>query len=669
MKFHKLFRACTVLGLANLGVLASCEVDVQTTEEIRSPLAANVPSSGRGAVATPDTGQNAEFYSGLSPHKLGVRHRNRAGRNSTLFAGAPALPNVEATIRSRSGAWAAAGAATFELKGTWSPNATFAWAANAEIVGSGARVNVIAPLAAGAVQVQSCVTDPPNGPLCVNTAHVIAPAAMVVKLDPVTTIGTWSGGRWIRIAGQVQNIAAAAPVVRLFVHTDVFYGVACATVDSNGRFSTIIHTANNVDRVVAMAMAPTYNWSSGPGCNSNFCFGRRDLLTGRYLPLPVDETNVQAFAVYYAKRESIVTALDELKQRSMATSVPGAMQPARLVRSELDGEVCFLYDQALAAIAFVDAGDRLAAEQILNALVNVQRSDGSWYFAYRGNGTSDFPSAGDVRYAGAVAWVALALNAYAQAYGIGRYAASHAQLMSYISSQMITVDGARAMRFNPADINSTPWDERSQTALEHAIDAYAAMDGYQRLLSNAQYAFELDGIATYIAHRWNGADFSPGFMLNQGANTTELYLDTQAWTPLALGALGAAYAAGLQTNCAQLFEPAGTLGGGAGIRGFYHFRWRTGPGAMSPFVWSEGTAGMALAMQRFAPTMSCNGRTASDLLADLDSIAVPGGLPASTDNTLSDFSESPATASLAWYLFARSGLNPFRPWEARTPVL
>ena len=111
------------------------------------------------------------------------------------------------------------------------------------------------------------------------------------------------------------------------------------------------------------------------------------------------------------------------------------------------------------------------------------------------------------------------------------------------------------------------------------------------------------------------------------------------------------------------------MSGMPGVRGYFHFRWRAGTAAVSPFVWTEGSAGMALALQRFAPTTTCQGRDAGALLADLDSIMTPAGLPASTDNSLSDFSESPATAGLAWYIFARVGVNPFRTWEPLSPVL
>jgi hypothetical protein len=610
--------------------------------------------------------EQSAFYSGLSPHKLGNRSRVGHGESHNSFKAAPVT--LEYSSFTRAGTWPVGRAATVELKGATSPTATYTWFSDGQIVGTGARVNIAAPTVPGPINVHACATDATDGTTCADATYTAVPALTTVELDPITTVATWSGGRWIRIAGRVNNMPATAPIIRLYVHTDVFYSVASATVSATGQFAATIHTANNVDRVAAVAMLPSYDWTKASGCTTNYCIGRRDALTGRWLPMPIDETNVLAFAVHYAGREIAMTAVEELKRRSMANNVNGAMQPARFIRSELDGDACFTYDQAVAAIALVSSGEQTAAEQVLNALVNVQRSDGSWYFAYRGNGSSDFPTAGDVRYMGAIAWVALAFNAYAQAYGITRYATAHSKVMDYLKNQMTDADGARAIRFNPSDLATTPWDERKQTAVEHTLDAYAAMIGYQRLLGTNAFDSEITSIETYVSKRWTGSDFTPGYMIDQGANTTELYLDTQSWTLLALGSNGTPYVSGLQTNCDQLFEPAGVVNGSAGVRGYFHFRWRTGTAAASPFVWSEGTAGMALAMQRYATTSQCRGRTASDLMSDLDSMVVRGGLPASTDNALSDFSESPATGGIGWYVFARLGINPFRPWEPRTPV-
>ncbi len=648
--------------------LVGCELEQpQASIDLVSKKDSNESDVDRGrSIEQSLEPETAMFYTGGSPHKLRARSRRRDNDRNLYRLATPA---ITATWATRTNTWSVGRAGTVEMLGSWAPETTFTWFADTEVLGAGPRVNLAAPLTTGTVNVRGCVNHPGEDTVCTDVPFTVVPALTEVVLAPVTTTGTWSGGRWIRISGQVKNMPAARPIVRLFVHTDVFYAIASAQVDAAGQFSIIIHTANNVDRVAAVAMAPTFDWTKAPGCNSNYCIGRRDVLTGRYLPVPIDEANVHAFAVYYAQRENAATAVTELKRRSMAVTVNGAMQPARFTRSELDGEACFVYDQALAAIVFVATGEQAAAQQVLNALVNTQRSDGSWYFAYRGNGGSDFPSGGDVRYTGAVAWVALAFNAYAQTYGLSRYAVAHNKLMDYLRSQMLDVDGARAIRFNPSDLNTTPWNEANQTALEHALDTYAAMIGYQRLTNTTTFATDIAGLEQYVANRWTGSDFTPGYMLTQGANTTELYLDTQSWSLLALGAQGSAYVSGLAANCAQLFEPAGTMNGAPGVRGYFHFRWRTGTAAVTPFVWTEGSAGMALAMQRYAPTTNCQGRSASNLVADLDTIMTQAGLPASTDNILNDFSESPATAGLAWYIFARVGVNPFRTWEPLSPVL
>jgi GH15 family glucan-1,4-alpha-glucosidase len=47
-------------------------------------------------------------------------------------------------------------------------------------------------------------------------------------------------------------------------------------------------------------------------------------------------------------------------------------------------DVCYTYDQAVAAIAFLAKGDKTNARKVLDAAKSLQGSDGSWY-GYFGN--------------------------------------------------------------------------------------------------------------------------------------------------------------------------------------------------------------------------------------------------------------------------------------------
>ena len=46
-------------------------------------------------------------------------------------------------------------------------------------------------------------------------------------------------------------------------------------------------------------------------------------------------------------------------------------------------DLSYIYDQALSVIAFSEAGEFGKAKNVLDAIVEIQNSDGSWYSSYR----------------------------------------------------------------------------------------------------------------------------------------------------------------------------------------------------------------------------------------------------------------------------------------------
>ena len=87
-------------------------------------------------------------------------------------------------------------------------------------------------------------------------------------------------------------------------------------------------------------------------------------------------------------------------------------QGGKLIKSFTNHSQSYIYDQALAIIAFTKQEDQENAKDLLHALSNLQKIDGSLYFSYYLNGESPYPVEGDKRYAGAIAWVALAAITY-----------------------------------------------------------------------------------------------------------------------------------------------------------------------------------------------------------------------------------------------------------------
>ncbi|MGH7233653.1 MAG: hypothetical protein ACREJU_20170, partial [Nitrospiraceae bacterium] len=87
---------------------------------------------------------------------------------------------------------------------------------------------------------------------------------------------------------------------------------------------------------------------------------------------------------------------------------PGTQGPSPIHRK------CFVYDAAVASLAFGMAGDWSSASTLLQALARVQRSDGSFWFSYNVDDT--WPEDGDhdmaIVRAGATAWVGYAFSFY-----------------------------------------------------------------------------------------------------------------------------------------------------------------------------------------------------------------------------------------------------------------
>jgi hypothetical protein len=147
--------------------------------------------------------------------------------------------------------------------------------------------------------------------------------------------------------------------------------------DTNPSFSFELGCEHpRVDRVTLMLVVPSFV-SPCTGADGA-CFGQHyDVVTRYHVPYAVDQTTVLGFGTYYlragwtnhepsqtAQDVSIRNLMDRLSpcyvDDSPACNLdpPLASDPPRyLIRSYRDMDTFFLYDQALAAIAFVGADD------------------------------------------------------------------------------------------------------------------------------------------------------------------------------------------------------------------------------------------------------------------------------------------------------------------------
>lgn len=337
-----------------------------------------------------------------------------------------------------------------------------------------------------------------------------------------------------------------------------------------------------------------------------------------------------------------------------------------LIKSFNDHSQSFIYDQALAVIAFTQAGEKKAAQELLKGLKTLQQKDGSLYFSYYMNGSSPYPQEGDKRIAGAISWVALSAVHYQNKFKSKEFLSFNHKILKYLQSEItpLSIKGEPnfALRFAPHDVSSTPFDESRTVALEHNLDAYSAFLHFAKVNKTKKWNKDINHLKKFVfsmwdkthSHFWSGADLKTGYI-----NKSELYLDNQTWSLLALDPASLKEISpddALKMNCDKLFASHD------GISGFIDSKPSRGPAA-DTFVWSEGTLGQILAMRKLRKIKNepvyCRDMLSKDLLENVMKMKKSdGGIAYATKNR-PDFTTSSSVAGTAWLYFASNDFNPF----------
>lgn len=342
-----------------------------------------------------------------------------------------------------------------------------------------------------------------------------------------------------------------------------------------------------------------------------------------------------------------------------------------LIKSFTNHSQSYIYDQALAIIAFTKNNDQSKARELLKGLRSLQLTDGSLYFSYYLDGKSPYPEEGDKRFAGAISWVALSAVHYQNKFKSKEFLAFNFQILKYLESQMysLKVKGmkTRALSFAPVDVPSTVWNEKDVAALEHNLDAYAAFLHFTKLNNYSKWAVPIQELKKFIlamwdekeSHFWSGASFKTGII-----NKSELYLDNQSWSLLALDEetlKGIKPEVALDLNCQNFHVKH------EGIVGFMDSKPVRRP-ASSRFVWSEGTLGQVLAMSKVTKLkktpLNCQGESSGDYITSINKMKkADGGIAYSTTTPNRDFTTASSVAGTAWLYFAANDFNPFEVEE------
>ena len=309
-----------------------------------------------------------------------------------------------------------------------------------------------------------------------------------------------------------------------------------------------------------------------------------------------------------------------------------------LVDSQQDfRDVCYTYDQAVAAIALLARHDTPNARKILDAMKQLQAPDGAWYTAYS---CKSLQIQETQQHVGPVMWIAMAAAYYEQQTG---------DTTSY--RDMARQASAWALQFQQPDggINGgVGYDGRPTTwaSTEHNLDAYAALTWFGYPDAAAKVKAFLDNVVWDATNqRWYA-----------GRNDSRDPLDVNTWGVSALGATGSRdYRRALDYSLVhhRTTQSSNAALSTTSVDGFDFDSNRDD-------VWLEGTGEMALALKVAGRTAEANAFIAEIIKTQDADGGVPYALKG-TDNGFFSMPSANAVSSTGWLIFAIHGVNPFQP--------
>jgi hypothetical protein len=394
-----------------------------------------------------------------------------------------------------------------------------------------------------------------------------------------------------------------------------------------------------------------------------------------------------------------------LRAKTIPNSVLPAPEPSRrglLLSYELSPEKFPLlfhrsatYDDALAALAFLTAGDRERAALTLEALARLVRPDGSLWFSY--NTRDDWPSEDDHETAlvrtGALAWAGYAFTFYlkhsppcAEDRGCARerafFSATAVRLAKYLLTLQVNDpadprDGLLRLGYGTInlaysaktkDITELYLDEPAKgISTENNISAWFFLRQLAELTGETAWSQAVDRIQRgLLKHLWNDAlgQFNEGFTASGSLDSVKA-LDCASWGALFLLATGETEKARKALDVTENYY-ATRNGEAIGYRpysdspvyenpevGRFFFpddprkQWRS-----LPIVWSEGTLGVALAWLRLGQA-----ERARQLVMGLRPLSENAGLRCATLELPFQMADVPCVAASAWLVLVVAALS------------
>ncbi|MDO3413183.1 hypothetical protein QWJ34_25755 [Saccharibacillus sp. CPCC 101409] len=344
-------------------------------------------------------------------------------------------------------------------------------------------------------------------------------------------------------------------------------------------------------------------------------------------------------------------------------------------------QIVYTYDQAVAATAFIAAGDRARAEKILNKMRDIQDPSGYWLNSYwYNNGAGE-----EIReHVGPVVWVAMAVMAYEKQYGDTRYRNMAVKALDW-SLQYQQANGGVAGGWSGWTNANEPW-----TSTEHNLDIYPTLRYFASAETSRASAYNTAAarVKTFLDTKvWNDSrkNFYGGWKNDTNLVDPFVPMDVNPWGVLALGLSGAhdyqsalSYVENANGNPGTLANPRYkytlTYDNAGNTMTAYDFDWdgANNPlydaqgnliGYSGPDIWLEGSAFMSAAYY-----LQGNTAKADSILNELakkqgTSGASTGGLPYSLKGTSNSYwvmAQQNSVSSTGWFVLAAKRFNPFQ---------
>jgi hypothetical protein len=309
------------------------------------------------------------------------------------------------------------------------------------------------------------------------------------------------------------------------------------------------------------------------------------------------------------------------------------------------------YDNALAAIAFIDAGAKTQAEQLLDQLMAVQRTDGAIDFAYN---VQNGKGSGEVR-SGALAWIGIAATYYRRTYGSTRYDA----LIAGAAKYLLGLRTAAGLVKGGPDV--------SWVSTQHNLLTVAFLRDLVPSLQSKPAASSLSLSATTLntAQSTMGNAILANLLVQAGSLAYFIEGVGDARIPIDVQALGAMYlklrndqrATQVGNYLSSSFVAAPRTS--ADLDGAYLFGYRPFNAAASPdIVWAEGTIQAKIALARLGLSTSYAAYAVANLALQTENFTVAppqADREVSTDATWGEYHTWPASAAASWMVMLTAG--------------